>query len=150
MSVCIPKTANGDSLTHCLRIVEANPRKFNLDATELGIRKAFITSTRQVVRVRNVALGWEQEEVAWGRKAGGVIKWLNKGNLVAISTMNWRAENKPDTCSLSGFIVFPLCSLLGLPIWVWGISSFAAATSSKSSQLSYNSKPEPIVSGKEG
>ncbi|KFP83395.1 Syntaxin-6, partial [Apaloderma vittatum] len=38
------------SLTRCLRIVEANPRKFNLDATELGIRKAFITSTRQVVR----------------------------------------------------------------------------------------------------
>ncbi|CAI5776434.1 syntaxin-6 isoform X1 [Podarcis lilfordi] len=32
------------------RIVEANPRKFNLDATELGVRKAFITSTRQVVR----------------------------------------------------------------------------------------------------
>ncbi|MXQ87628.1 hypothetical protein E5288_WYG017784 [Bos mutus] len=30
--------------------VEANPRKFNLDATELSIRKAFITSTRQVVR----------------------------------------------------------------------------------------------------
>ncbi|KAM6218018.1 syntaxin-6 [Rhynchocyon petersi] len=29
---------------------EANPRKFNLDATELSIRKAFITSTRQVVR----------------------------------------------------------------------------------------------------
>ncbi|KFR14435.1 Syntaxin-6, partial [Opisthocomus hoazin] len=28
----------------------ANPRKFNLDATELGIRKTFITSTRQVVR----------------------------------------------------------------------------------------------------
>ncbi|NXI71924.1 STX6 protein, partial [Anseranas semipalmata] len=39
-----------DSLTRFLRIVEANPRKFNLDATELGIRKAFITSTRQVVR----------------------------------------------------------------------------------------------------
>ncbi|NXH15203.1 STX6 protein, partial [Bucco capensis] len=39
-----------DSLTLCLRIVEANPRKFNLDATELGVRKAFITSTRQVVR----------------------------------------------------------------------------------------------------
>ncbi|KFQ63723.1 Syntaxin-6, partial [Pelecanus crispus] len=39
-----------ESLTCCLRIVEANPRKFNLDATELGIRKAFITSTRQVVR----------------------------------------------------------------------------------------------------
>ncbi|KFZ59688.1 Syntaxin-6, partial [Podiceps cristatus] len=33
-----------------LRIVEANPRKFNLDATELGIRKTFIASTRQVVR----------------------------------------------------------------------------------------------------
>ncbi|KAL1774991.1 syntaxin-6 [Sigmodon hispidus] len=30
--------------------VEANPRKFNLDATELSIRKAFITSTRQIVR----------------------------------------------------------------------------------------------------
>ncbi|EGW10143.1 Syntaxin-6 [Cricetulus griseus] len=29
---------------------EANPRKFNLDATELSIRKAFITSTRQIVR----------------------------------------------------------------------------------------------------
>ncbi|OXB61195.1 hypothetical protein ASZ78_007181 [Callipepla squamata] len=39
-----------DSLTPLLRIVEANPRKFNLDATELGIRKSFITSTRQVVR----------------------------------------------------------------------------------------------------
>ncbi|KAK4819516.1 hypothetical protein QYF61_005867 [Mycteria americana] len=50
VSVRIPNTANGDSLTCCLRIVEANPRKFNLDATELGIRKAFITSTRQVVR----------------------------------------------------------------------------------------------------
>lgn len=36
-----------------LRIVEANPRKFNLDATELSIRKAFITSTRQIVRVRS-------------------------------------------------------------------------------------------------
>ncbi|KFV47147.1 Syntaxin-6, partial [Tyto alba] len=43
-------SGSGDSLTRCLRIVEANPRKFNLDATELGIRKAFITSTRQVVR----------------------------------------------------------------------------------------------------
>ncbi|KAG8517284.1 Syntaxin-6 [Galemys pyrenaicus] len=32
------------------KTVEANPRKFNLDATELSIRKAFITSTRQVVR----------------------------------------------------------------------------------------------------
>ncbi|KAG8132840.1 hypothetical protein E2320_010673 [Naja naja] len=30
--------------------VNTNPRKFNLDATELGVRKAFITSTRQVVR----------------------------------------------------------------------------------------------------
>lgn len=60
MSVCIPNTANGDSLTRCLRIVEANPRKFNLDATELGIRKTFITSTRQVVRVRNVGFGWER------------------------------------------------------------------------------------------
>lgn len=62
VSACVPNTANGDSLTHCLRIVEANPRKFNLDATELGIRKAFITSTRQVVRVRNVGLGWEHGE----------------------------------------------------------------------------------------
>ncbi|KAL4674307.1 hypothetical protein H8959_018241 [Pygathrix nigripes] len=34
----------------CAILVEANPRKFNLDATELSIRKAFITSTRQVVR----------------------------------------------------------------------------------------------------
>ncbi|KAJ7409513.1 Syntaxin-6 [Pitangus sulphuratus] len=48
--MCVPNTASGDSLTCCPRIVEANPRKFNLDATELGIRKAFITSTRQVVR----------------------------------------------------------------------------------------------------
>uniref|UniRef100_A0A8C0XFT6 t-SNARE coiled-coil homology domain-containing protein n=1 Tax=Castor canadensis TaxID=51338 RepID=A0A8C0XFT6_CASCN len=31
-------------------LFEANPRKFNLDATELSIRKAFITSTRQIVR----------------------------------------------------------------------------------------------------
>lgn len=55
--VCVPSTAAGDSLTRCPGIVEANPRKFNLDATELGIRKAFITSTRQVVRVRSLAWG---------------------------------------------------------------------------------------------
>lgn len=53
--VCALNTADGDSLTRSLRIVEANPRKFNLDATELGVRKAFITSTRQVVRVRTRA-----------------------------------------------------------------------------------------------
>lgn len=46
-------SAKGGSLTRCPRIVEANPRKFNLDAAELGVRKAFITSTRQVVRVSN-------------------------------------------------------------------------------------------------
>ncbi|CAH6789311.1 Stx6 [Phodopus roborovskii] len=38
-----------NELRNNLRI-EANPRKFNLDATELSIRKAFITSTRQIVR----------------------------------------------------------------------------------------------------
>ncbi|OXB84273.1 UNVERIFIED_CONTAM: hypothetical protein H355_007156 [Colinus virginianus] len=50
-----------DSLTPLLRIVEANPRKFNLDATELGIRKSFITSTRQVVR----ALLGESSSQSW-------------------------------------------------------------------------------------
>uniref|UniRef100_A0A8C9UL89 Syntaxin-6 n=1 Tax=Spermophilus dauricus TaxID=99837 RepID=A0A8C9UL89_SPEDA len=39
-----------DETINILFCVEANPRKFNLDATELSIRKAFITSTRQVVR----------------------------------------------------------------------------------------------------
>uniref|UniRef100_G1MW44 Syntaxin 6 n=1 Tax=Meleagris gallopavo TaxID=9103 RepID=G1MW44_MELGA len=39
-----------EDLDETISIVEANPRKFNLDATELGIRKSFITSTRQVVR----------------------------------------------------------------------------------------------------
>ncbi|KAF7459972.1 syntaxin-6 isoform X1 [Marmota monax] len=39
-----------EDLDETISIVEANPRKFNLDATELSIRKAFITSTRQVVR----------------------------------------------------------------------------------------------------
>ncbi|KAM4896172.1 syntaxin-6 isoform 1-T1 [Sylvia borin] len=48
--MCVPKAPSRASLTQCPGIVEANPRKFNLDATELGIRKAFITSTRQVVR----------------------------------------------------------------------------------------------------
>ncbi|TNN32178.1 Syntaxin-6 [Liparis tanakae] len=32
------------------RIVESNPKKFNLDAMELSKRKAFITSTRQTVK----------------------------------------------------------------------------------------------------
>ncbi|TKS75246.1 Syntaxin-6 [Collichthys lucidus] len=32
------------------RIVESNPKKFNLDAAELSKRKAFITSTRQTVK----------------------------------------------------------------------------------------------------
>nr|1LVF_A Chain A, syntaxin 6 [Rattus norvegicus]1LVF_B Chain B, syntaxin 6 [Rattus norvegicus] len=39
-----------EDLDETISIVEANPRKFNLDATELSIRKAFITSTRQIVR----------------------------------------------------------------------------------------------------
>ncbi|XP_039105248.1 syntaxin-6 isoform X1 [Hyaena hyaena] len=39
-----------EDLDETISIVEANPRKFNLDATELNIRKTFITSTRQVVR----------------------------------------------------------------------------------------------------
>ncbi|KAJ7416239.1 Syntaxin-6 [Willisornis vidua] len=39
-----------EDLDETINILSANPRKFNLDATELGIRKAFITSTRQVVR----------------------------------------------------------------------------------------------------
>ncbi|TEA23187.1 hypothetical protein DBR06_SOUSAS26610010, partial [Sousa chinensis] len=39
-----------DETINILFCIEANPRKFNLDATELSIRKAFITSTRQVVR----------------------------------------------------------------------------------------------------
>ncbi|CAD7672432.1 unnamed protein product [Nyctereutes procyonoides] len=39
-----------EDLDETISIVEANPRKFNLDATELSIRKTFITSTRQVVR----------------------------------------------------------------------------------------------------
>ncbi|KAF0041546.1 hypothetical protein F2P81_005078 [Scophthalmus maximus] len=34
------------------RIVESNPRKFNLEAAELTKRKAFITSTRQTVKNR--------------------------------------------------------------------------------------------------
>ncbi|KAF3823331.1 hypothetical protein GH733_010767 [Mirounga leonina] len=39
------------TMTHLKYLpIEANPRKFNLDATELSIRKTFITSTRQVVR----------------------------------------------------------------------------------------------------
>lgn len=60
--LCVLNTTDGDSLTRFLRIVEANPRKFNLDATELGVRKAFITSTRQVVRVRTRGPGGEQRE----------------------------------------------------------------------------------------
>ncbi|EPQ16417.1 Syntaxin-6 [Myotis brandtii] len=43
----LDETINILSMLSCL---EANPRKFNLDATELSIRKSFITSTRQVVR----------------------------------------------------------------------------------------------------
>ncbi|KAG9266625.1 syntaxin-6 [Astyanax mexicanus] len=39
-----------EDLDETISIVEANPRKFNLDAVELSKRKAFITSTRQTVR----------------------------------------------------------------------------------------------------
>ncbi|KAL6469396.1 hypothetical protein MHYP_G00229200 [Metynnis hypsauchen] len=38
------------TLTVISGIVEANPKKFNLDAVELTKRKAFITSTRQTVK----------------------------------------------------------------------------------------------------
>uniref|UniRef100_A0A8C2X9I5 Syntaxin 6 n=1 Tax=Cyclopterus lumpus TaxID=8103 RepID=A0A8C2X9I5_CYCLU len=39
-----------DFLTLSERIVESNPKKFNLDAMDLSKRKAFITSTRQTVK----------------------------------------------------------------------------------------------------
>ncbi|XP_016295911.1 syntaxin-6-like isoform X2 [Sinocyclocheilus anshuiensis] len=39
-----------EDLDETISIVEANPKKFNLDAMELAKRKAFITSTRQTVR----------------------------------------------------------------------------------------------------
>ncbi|KAL2089674.1 hypothetical protein ACEWY4_014362 [Coilia grayii] len=39
-----------NELRNSLSIVESNPRKFNLDAVELGKRKAFITSTRQTIK----------------------------------------------------------------------------------------------------
>ncbi|XP_042560106.1 syntaxin-6-like, partial [Clupea harengus] len=39
-----------EDLDETISIVESNPRKFNLDAVELGKRKAFITSTRQTVK----------------------------------------------------------------------------------------------------
>lgn len=39
------------SLTGSERIVESNPKKFNLDAAELMKRKDFIINTRQKVKV---------------------------------------------------------------------------------------------------
>ncbi|XP_058257046.1 syntaxin-6 [Hemibagrus wyckioides] len=39
-----------EDLDETISIVEANPRKFNLDSMELNKRKAFITSTRQTVK----------------------------------------------------------------------------------------------------
>lgn len=39
-----------EDLDETISIVEANPKKFNLDAMELAKRKAFITSTRQTVK----------------------------------------------------------------------------------------------------
>lgn len=42
------------ALTWDASIVESNPKKFNLDAMELAKRKAFITSTRQTVKVHKL------------------------------------------------------------------------------------------------
>ncbi|KAF6716872.1 Syntaxin-6 [Oryzias melastigma] len=39
-----------EDLDETVSIVESNPKKFNLDAAELSKRKAFITSTRHMVR----------------------------------------------------------------------------------------------------
>ncbi|XP_066548704.1 syntaxin-6 isoform X1 [Amia ocellicauda] len=39
-----------EDLDETISIVESNPRKFNLDTVELTKRKAFITSTRQIVK----------------------------------------------------------------------------------------------------
>ncbi|XP_027025881.1 syntaxin-6 isoform X2 [Tachysurus fulvidraco] len=39
-----------EDLDETISIVEANPRKFNLDSMELNKRKAFITNTRQTVK----------------------------------------------------------------------------------------------------
>lgn len=54
-TVCVFGVCAGLNVTCFLtvseRIVESNPKKFNLDAAELSKRKAFITSTRQTVKV---------------------------------------------------------------------------------------------------
>ncbi|XP_016398141.1 syntaxin-6 isoform X2 [Sinocyclocheilus rhinocerous] len=42
-----------EDLDETISIVEANPKKFNLNAMELAKRKAFITSTRQTVRMKD-------------------------------------------------------------------------------------------------
>ncbi|XP_074987613.1 syntaxin-6 isoform X4 [Caretta caretta] len=68
-----------EDLDETISIVEANPRKFNLDATELGVRKAFITSTRQVVR----ALLGESGGQSWSSgsdKYGGLDRELQLAN----------------------------------------------------------------------
>lgn len=39
-----------EDLDETISIVESNPKKFNLDAMEIGKRKAFITNTRQTVK----------------------------------------------------------------------------------------------------
>ncbi|XP_056133528.1 syntaxin-6 [Lampris incognitus] len=39
-----------EDLDETISIVESNPKKFNLDAAELSKRKAFISSTRQIVK----------------------------------------------------------------------------------------------------
>ncbi|XP_055021122.1 syntaxin-6 [Boleophthalmus pectinirostris] len=39
-----------EDLDETISIVESNPKKFNLDATELSKRKSFITNTRQTVK----------------------------------------------------------------------------------------------------
>uniref|UniRef100_I3JA42 Syntaxin 6 n=1 Tax=Oreochromis niloticus TaxID=8128 RepID=I3JA42_ORENI len=45
------------NILQILRIVESNPKKFNLDAAELSKRKAFINSTRVAVKVTLLTTG---------------------------------------------------------------------------------------------
>ncbi|KAL6030497.1 hypothetical protein STEG23_027298, partial [Scotinomys teguina] len=88
--------------------VEANPRKFNLDPTELSIRKAFITSTRQIVRHKKSQLLVETGESRFGHSG------FNKDKDFVTTSLGSTVR---DLCSHKDFVsrlasLFPCCLAL--------------------------------------
>uniref|UniRef100_A0A672ZUW5 Syntaxin 6 n=1 Tax=Sphaeramia orbicularis TaxID=375764 RepID=A0A672ZUW5_9TELE len=105
----------GGGLRNSLRsidIVESNPKKFNLDASELSKRKAFITSTRQTVKDMKeqmsspaaAAADRKNKQVTKASELSSAGRWRRSGSHLAARTDKYSRRDRQLQNANSQFI----------------------------------------------